>query len=241
MTSRSIPQDVFVFGSNLAGIHGKGAALFASRHFEAKRGIGEGLTGFSYALPTKDERLLVLPIEEIAVSAERFLRFAESNKQYRFQLTPVGTGLAGYSDDAMSGLFVEFPGNVGIPGRWHQLRSPVWRIVVAGSRSFTDTERLGRILDICMERSKGNLEVVCGEARGADSLGKEWALSRGCPVCSFPAEWGRLGRRAGVVRNWLMANYATHAVLFWDGASPGTANMRGICEELRVRTAVYEF
>lgn len=56
---------IFVFGSNLAGRHGKGAALFARQQRGAKTGVGEGLTGTSYALPTKDENLKTRPLEAV--------------------------------------------------------------------------------------------------------------------------------------------------------------------------------
>ena len=56
---------IFVFGSNLAGRHGKGAALFARQHRGAVYGQGQGLQGCSYAIPTKDARLNTLPLHEI--------------------------------------------------------------------------------------------------------------------------------------------------------------------------------
>ena len=66
-------------------------------------------------------------------------------------------------------------------------------------------------------------EVVCGEAQGIDQLGKEWALSRGIPVRSFRAHWGRYGRSAGPLRNESMAKYANACIAFLGGK--GTANM----------------
>lgn len=59
---------VFVFGSNLAGRHGKGAALEAAQHWGAQYGVGEGRTGNAYALPTKDANLRTLPLLEIEQS-----------------------------------------------------------------------------------------------------------------------------------------------------------------------------
>ena len=88
---------IFVFGSNLAGRHGKGAALHAARTYGAVYGVGEGLTGNAYAIPTKGKQLQILPLADIHKSVDEFLRFAVSRPDLLFMLTPVGCGLAGYS------------------------------------------------------------------------------------------------------------------------------------------------
>lgn len=108
-------EPVFVFGSNLAGRHGKGAALWARQHRGAQYGIGFGLTGNSFALPTKDRDLRTLPLSEIARYAERFLRFARERSDLTFQLTPVGCGLAGYKPDQIAPLFRDSPENIILP------------------------------------------------------------------------------------------------------------------------------
>lgn len=97
--------DIFVFGSNLAGRHGKGAALHAKRLYGAQYGVGEGLTGCAYAIPTKGHFLEILSLETIAGSINRFSEFAWNNPGMRFLLTPVGCGLAGYSVDQIRPLF----------------------------------------------------------------------------------------------------------------------------------------
>ena len=89
---------ILVFGSNLAGRHGKGAALHAAKHFGAHEGVGEGMTGRSYAIPTKDERLRVRSWADVCNSVDRFLKFAATHgKDETFLLTPIGCGLAGYN------------------------------------------------------------------------------------------------------------------------------------------------
>ncbi len=88
---------IFVFGSNLAGRHGKGAALHARTCWGAKHGIGEGLTGESYAIPTKDENLHSRSLEEVGASILRFHKFTLANPSYLFLLTPIGCGLAGFN------------------------------------------------------------------------------------------------------------------------------------------------
>lgn len=106
---------VFVFGSNLAGRHGKGAALWAREHRGAIYGQGEGYQGNSYAIPTKDERLRTLGVSAIAIHVDRFLIFARENPGLRFQLTPIGCGLAGYGPGWIAPLFREAPPNVDMP------------------------------------------------------------------------------------------------------------------------------
>lgn len=87
---------IFVFGSNLAGIHGAGAAAYAMEHYDAEWGVGEGITGRAYALPTKDENIRTLPLNKIEQHMTRFLLFVGKNPILNFNLTPVGCGLAGY-------------------------------------------------------------------------------------------------------------------------------------------------
>jgi hypothetical protein len=87
---------IFVFGSNLAGRHGAGAALYAHKHRGAACGVGEGLTGQSYALPTVDADIRPLPFADVDAAIGRFCAFAGSRHDLDFELTPVGCGLAGH-------------------------------------------------------------------------------------------------------------------------------------------------
>lgn len=103
------------------------------------------------------------------------------------------------------------------------------RVIIAGGRNFNDYERLKKVMDNCPYEVT---EVVCGKARGADSLGEKWALSREIKVSYFIPDWNSLGKRAGFVRNNDMAEYACKdgvdkalLVAFWDGVSKGTKNM----------------
>lgn len=118
-----MPDVVFVFGSNLAGRHGKGAALDAAKHWGATYGVGEGRTGNAYALPTKDANLRTLSLSEIKQAFARFWKYAADNSDTQFLLTPAGTGLAGYSlaeikDIAVRGRTI--PRNVWLTGDWFE-------------------------------------------------------------------------------------------------------------------------
>ena len=100
---------IFVFGSNLAGRHGAGAALFAKKHHGAVNGIGLGLQGNSYAIPTKDARLVSLPVSVISINVEFFKSLARMNHETGFQITRIGCGLAGYKDEEIAPLFRDAP------------------------------------------------------------------------------------------------------------------------------------
>lgn len=109
---RLAPGVIFVFGSNLKGIHGAGAAAFAAKRFGAQFGVGEGFTGRSYAIPTKQTPKLSLPLETIKEKIDIFKSHADladlssfPEDQRWFYVTPVGTGLAGYTDEQIAPLF----------------------------------------------------------------------------------------------------------------------------------------
>lgn len=106
---------VFVFGSNLAGRHGAGAALWARQRRGAIYGKGVGMQGNSYAIPTKDAQLKTLPLWKIKPYVEDFLAFARGRPDLTFQLTPIGCGLAGYKSDHIAPMFRGAPANVLIP------------------------------------------------------------------------------------------------------------------------------
>lgn len=106
---------VFVFGSNLAGRHGKGAALWARQHRGAIYGQGCGLQGNSYAIPTKGHNLETLTLPTIWSFVQEFLMFADKYHMRRFQLTPIGCGLAGYRHEDIAPMFADAPVNVELP------------------------------------------------------------------------------------------------------------------------------
>jgi hypothetical protein len=109
---------VFVFGSNLAGRHGKGAALWARQHRGAIYGQGTGLQGNSYAIPSKDGQLRTLPLAVIARHVRTFIAFARSRPDLAFQLTPIGCGLAGYRREQIEPMLNSAPTNVLWPPEW---------------------------------------------------------------------------------------------------------------------------
>ena len=111
-------DSIFVFGSNLAGRHGAGAAKYARDYAGAVYGEGQGLQGNSYAIPTKDERIQTLPLEVIQEYVEQFISFAEEMPYTEFFVTAVGTGLAGYSHEEIAPMFSGAPENCVLPIEW---------------------------------------------------------------------------------------------------------------------------
>lgn len=101
-------NEIFVFGSNQAGVHGAGAAYTASRHFGAEYGVGEGLTGRCYAFPTKDENIKTLGYSGIVKSLLNLEECVQKNPDKHFLITKVGCGLAGLSIKTVGRLFYFF-------------------------------------------------------------------------------------------------------------------------------------
>ena len=95
-------NEVFVFGSNLAGAHGGGAARLAYKKFGAQWGIGVGLQGQSYAIPTMQGG-----VDTIRPYVDKFIAYAKQHPEQHFLVTRIGCGIAGFSPDEIAPLFAE--------------------------------------------------------------------------------------------------------------------------------------
>lgn len=115
------PGNIFVFGSNLAGIHGAGAARYAWRFAGAEWTVGDGLSRSSYAIPTKNEHLHTLPLDVIATYVDKFILFAWEHRELTFFVTRIGCGLAGYQNADIAPFFKEAPPNCDLPYGWERL------------------------------------------------------------------------------------------------------------------------
>ena len=106
------PDEVFVFGSNLGGFHGGGAARAAFNKFGAVWGQGVGLQGQSYAIPTMQGG-----VETIKPYVDEFIRFAAGHPEKRFLVTPIGCGIAGFTAEEIAPLFADARGleNISLP------------------------------------------------------------------------------------------------------------------------------
>lgn len=97
------------------------------------------------------------------------------------------------------------------------------KVIVAGSRSFDNYDLMKMKLDYYF--SNFTPTIICGEARGADTLGKKYAIENKINILSFPADWNKDGKKAGYLRNERMAKEADYLIAFWDGKSKGTQHM----------------
>lgn len=118
-----MPREIFVFGSNLAGRHGKGSALYAVQNFGAVRGVGEGAMGTCYAIPTKDRVLQPLPLILIEAAIHRFLAYALEHPEDNFRIVAIGCGLAGYAAHQIGPMFHDAPINCKLPPEF----LPYWK------------------------------------------------------------------------------------------------------------------
>lgn len=112
------PNEVFVFGSNLAGYHGGGAARAALNKFGAIWGQGVGLQGQSYAIPTMQGG-----VDTIKPYVDEFIAFAKAHPELKFYVTRIGCGIAGFKDEEIAPLFREALGveNIILPKSFAEL------------------------------------------------------------------------------------------------------------------------
>ena len=122
------------------------------------------------------------------------------------------------------------------------------RIIIAGGRDFCNTKLLSEVLTSYL-RNVGLMDAtvtfISGTARGADSLGEQFAISQNYPVKRFPADWDNLGKNAGYARNEQMAKYAAEKTgvlfAFWDGKSKGTKHMIDLASRYGLKVYVIHY
>ena len=96
------------------------------------------------------------------------------------------------------------------------------KVIIAGGRDFTNW---GTFFQVINKWEFMITEVVCGDARGADTFGSTWAENHNIPIKHFPADWERYGKSAGYIRNAEMGEYGDALIAFWNGHSTGTKHM----------------
>lgn len=110
------------------------------------------------------------------------------------------------------------------------------KTIIAGSRTIND---MGLLEQVIKDSGFHISEVVCGGARGVDSLGKKWAEEYGKYCALFLAQWDKFGKRAGYIRNAQMADYADAVIILWDGRSKGTKHMIEQAEKKKLKYYVH--
>lgn len=114
-------SDIFVFGSNLAGIHGAGAARHAFDRHGAIWGEGIGRHGDSYAIPTKDRKIVSLSTTAIRMFVDDFIKYAIDNQNLTFKVTQIGCGLAGFTAADIAPMFILSPKNCQFDTDWRDI------------------------------------------------------------------------------------------------------------------------
>jgi len=142
---RKAKKKIFVFGSNLAGRHGAGAALHAKEEWGAEYGVGEGRTGNAYAIPTKGFKFEILPLDAVAASVSKFIQYTKDYyDEFEFEMTEVGCGLArgGKTKEdrraEIAPLFAGAPDNVIMPKGWKPYLCSSTTSAATSSTSNTD-------------------------------------------------------------------------------------------------------
>ena len=117
--SQPAAGQVFVFGSNMSGYHGGGAARAAHQLYGAEWGVAEGRTGRSYAIPTVKAQIAgPLGLDAIRLAVSSFLHHAATHPEDSFLVTRVGCGLAGHMDEDIAPMFRDAPLNCSLPQPW---------------------------------------------------------------------------------------------------------------------------
>lgn len=117
----------------------------------------------------------------------------------------------------------------------------MFKVIIAGGRDFNDYPLLKATMDNLLCNITDEIIIVCGKARGADTLGEQYAKEKGYAVTYYPADWKQYGKRAGYLRNEQMAQNADALAAFWNGESRGTKHMIDLAKRygLKVRVKKY--
>ena len=130
------------------------------------------------------------------------------------------------------------------------------RVIIAGGRDFNDFKLLESNINkifkqlsdeklISIYVNESNIEIICGKARGADTLGEQFAKDYKLSIKYFPADWNTYGKSAGYRRNAEMANYAKEdngvLIAFWDGKSKGTKHMIDLAKSNNIRVFIINY
>lgn len=121
------------------------------------------------------------------------------------------------------------------------------RLIIAGSRNFNNYEYLKEKVDSIIDNLDEPIEIVSGHCVGADMLGEKYASENRIPFKTFPADWDKFGKRAGLVRNTKMADYACSdgckgmLIAFPFGQSRGTHHMISVAGAYKFKYYVFEY
>ena len=248
----------FVFGSNLAGRHGKGAAKWAHDYFGAIYGKGVGEQNSCYAIPTKSKHLKTLGISEIFKYVHDFITYSRNHPNITFQLTPIGCGLAGYTPKDIAPLFIDLPDNVLIPEEFEDcipVTTHPTRLLISGSRGISGSVTLAdKISRLTQSLDSSKMAVICRTMNGADTIGKQWAEDNEIDITECTPRWQSINSPTATIArspsgkeynanaiydlNAHMVAMATHAILIWDGISTETQHLNKLLEYAKIKKRI---
>lgn len=114
------------------------------------------------------------------------------------------------------------------------------KVIIAGGRDFDDynllVEKCNKYLSL-----QSDIEIVSGNANGADKLGEKYAKECNYKVKLFPADWNKFNKSAGYIRNKEMAEYSDCLIAFWNGISKGTKHMIDLAKERKLKVRVVRY
>lgn len=125
---------------------------------------------------------------------------------------------------------------------FRKVGNKMFKVIIAGGRDFNDYELMCKKVNrILSNKNTSEIQIISGNARGADKLGEKYAKDNNISLMCFPADWNKYGKRAGYIRNEQMANEANALIAFWDGKSKGTKHMIDIARSkgLLIRVIKY--
>lgn len=201
----------------------------AVMHMRTKLKVGDVIPGWA----------CVADIEIIKESLIQLKELADANPTWKRILVPyLGCGAGELEWSNVKPLVTKYLDDrfiiVTFKKGDHKEMERKYRLIIAGGRDFDNGQLMLDTLNQLINSGKldsKNLEIVCGEAKGADTWGKRIALGNGIPVKSFPANWSLHGNSAGYKRNEEMAVYADGLLAFHDGNSRGTGHMINLANQ----------
>jgi hypothetical protein len=116
----------------------------------------------------------------------------------------------------------------------------MFKVIICGTRTFSDYNLLKTKCDHYLS-NKSEVTVISGCAKGADTLGEQYAIEKGFNILKYPADWEQFGKSAGYKRNQQMAEMTDGVIAFWDGQSKGTQHMINIAKEKNIRVIVVNY
>lgn len=226
---------IYVFATNETGHHENELASLAVHRFGAKRSVGSGLVGRSYAIPVLNREGQRLASSRIIEEFQRFKEFAAANPSERFMLSRIGCDSIGFKDERVFGYFKDCPSNVDLPGVWRKRMDPSYQVLgITGSQKINMQDIVDDVLNIIVPLYSSFspiLKFVVGDEDGADFCAAKYLAQKDFDFEVVPTNWEHDGARAGAVRNRIMSHRCTHMVLFDDGECAKSAHMRRVISD----------